>query len=519
MGYIGSEKTKRPGGYTLHVVIAKGAKDLKNGERIELKYRGDYAQVWYRPNSKEEFQPLTLETLARKIPMFNVLVEEERQKRVKAFIKNCEVKWSGKRGILDTIESPTDELHELQTGARLFFQTPELFENHEAGYQLVAMGLTSARCESLQEYLQDFQPVLHVRTCAEETVNVFVGWIHSIEPRQNWAKKKKQPKVCRTPVLDYRNPPTVGRNLLDFDCATIKPKKAKKVHAPIPYDDVLIAVIGADVKQIHALEDYTESAGLILVNSAKAGYEGTCLSDRHLAAVDDELFGQIQENSLAMASVFDEWRCDEEDAWADQIVKKAKASFGKPDSRYRSVVFDPAKLQNAVFLEVLRSFSSFAVDRRWVTQEEADAWLAGASEVFAPRPSESRQSFKMEDPDVFLKFLKGWCQDPARKLAALDQDFSKREKHEGAIREIGGVQYLVLPEEWLFRTYLKEARKAGYDCTFADKTDWTQKIQRMWCESDILKHTGSGYRYRYDLLKTGSRDSTYVLAIPLEKIE
>ena len=65
----------------------------------------------------------------------------------------------------------------------------------------------------------------------------------------------------------------------------------------------------------------------------------------------DELFCHIQEHSLAMASVFYEWRCDEgdENEWADQIVKKAKASFGKPDSRYRSVVFDPAKLQNAVF--------------------------------------------------------------------------------------------------------------------------------------------------------------------------
>lgn len=154
-----------------------------------------------------------------------------------------------------------------------------------------------------------------------------------------------------------------------------------------------------------------------------------------------------------------------------------------------------------------------------MTQEDADAWLAGATEVFAPKPSDPQLIFKMEDPNVFLEFLKEWYRDPARKLAALDQDFSKREKHEGAIREIGGVQYLVLPEEWLFRIYLKEARKAGCDCSFADKTDWTQKIQRMWCESGILKHTGNGYRYRYDLLKNGSRDSTYVLAIPLEKIK
>ena len=46
-----------------------------------------------------------------------------------------------------------------------------------------------------------------------------------------------------------------------------------------------------------------------------------------------------------------------------------------------------------------------------------------------------------------------------------------------------------------------------------------QKLQRKWCEAGVLKQSGSSYRYRYDLMKNGSRDSTYVLAIPLEKIE
>ena len=325
---------------------------MKNGEIIELKYSGGWLGIWYRKNPREEFIRLTEETLNRKIPLFNVLVEKERQKRAEAFLKNCEVKWSGKINNLNTVKAPTDDFGMLKMGAQLFFEMSELFENHGAGYQLVAMCLTSARCESLQEYLQDFHPVLFVRTCAEETVDIVTSWIHLIDPRQHWKKKgKRRPKVYRTPVLDYRKPSIVGRNLLDFNSATVKLKKAKKVHTPIPYDDVLIAVVGADVKQIHELQPYAESAGLILVNSAKAGYEGTCLSDRYLAAVDDELFCQIQEHSLAMASVFYEWRCDEgdENEWADQIVKKAKASFGKPDSRYRSVVFDPAKLQNAVF--------------------------------------------------------------------------------------------------------------------------------------------------------------------------
>lgn len=491
---------------------------LKNGENVILEYCGEVFEIFHRTNSRELFLRLTSDTLARRIPCFNVLIEEERQKQVKAYLQSCEVKWISKVNILNTVKNPTDDSEMLKVGAQLLFKTPELFESHESGYRLSAMALTSARCESLQSYLPDFQPVLFVRTHAEESIKISTDWIHTIEPRQHWKKKKRRPKIYRTPVLDYRKPSIVGRNLLDFNCAAIKLKK-EKVRASIPYDDVLIAVVGADVRQLHELEKYSRTAGLVLVNSAKAGYEGTCLTGRHLAAVDDELIEQIQENAFAMASVFDEWRYGEkdEDAWAEQIVRKAKSSFGKPDSRYRNVTFDPIMLQNAVFLEVLCSFASFAVNRKWMTPEEAESWVAGATEVFQPKRKETPEGLRLEDPEVFIGFLKKWYHDPERKLVSLEENFSK--KHEGAIREINGTLYLVLPEEWLSNIYLKETRKAKYDCGFADRHEWMQKIQRKWCEAGVLKQSGSSYRYRYDLMKNGSRDSTYVLAIPLEKIE
>ena len=117
---------------------------LKNGENVILEYCGEVFEIFHRTNSRELFLRLTSDTLARRIPCFNVLIEEERQKQAKAFLQSCEVKWIRKINLLNTVKNPTDDSEMLKAGAQLLFKTSELFESHESGYRLAAMAFTSA---------------------------------------------------------------------------------------------------------------------------------------------------------------------------------------------------------------------------------------------------------------------------------------------------------------------------------------------------------------------------------------
>lgn len=483
-----------------------------------MQYRKIPQKIWYQEDKSKPFRDLDSNIFSRHIVCYNVLTEKERIKQVNIFLNKCKVVKKVNIPFLDIEECPFDNLSDLSEGTQSLLSTARLFEDQSVGYRLLAIELSAMRCESLREQMTDFRPVLFIRTQENSVIEILKQWIISTEPKEHW--KYNKAKIHRTPILDYRNPSIVGRQLLDFNRATIRIKKGEKVRAPIPYDDIAIMAVGAEISALHELETYIEYAGLILIHSAKGKYEGSTITPKQVSSFDPILYENITSSSNQMAAVLSQWRCSAEDenAWAKQIADAAKSSFGKPDSRYRSVTFDPVKLADAVYLEVCRSFADYAVAEGWIDAETADQWFAGAVEVFSPKSSEAPRLSRMEDPEAFLQIVKNRYPNFER-IAAANEPFSSKQENEGAIREISGIEYLVFPEDWLKKVYLKEAKRAKYDCTLSERSDWMRNMQGQLCNAGVLKWDRKNPRFRYDLYRNGSRDSTYVLAIPLEKLK
>lgn len=87
-------------------------------------------------------------------------------------------------------------------------------------------------------------------------------------------------------------------------------------------------------------------------------------------------------------------------------------------------------------------------------------------------------------------------------------------------RQIGGEEYLVM-EEKVWMTWYAKAVKADstIDASFLQNDRWAAELQKLLGQAGVIKLPASGYRYRYDLLGNGTRDSTYVVAIPARLLQ
>ena len=106
------------------------------------------------------------------------------------------------------------------------------------------------------------------------------------------------------------------------------------------------------------------------------------------------------------------------------------------------------------------------------------------------------------------------------RIAGLDQRFTPADKHLGAWREISGVCHLVLLERDWKKAYAKAARaREELDVSILRQEGWERKLQKSLAEAGYIKAPNAGYRYRYDLLENGTRDTTYVVAVPKTLLE
>lgn len=166
---------------------------------------------------------------------------------------------------------------------------------------------------------------------------------------------------------------------------------------------------------------------------------------------------------------------------------------------------------------MLLSFLDFAVEQNWLAAEDADHYRTVAKSAFDPEPIEQVPVQRMEQPDVFRQIMDRMIEECSAKIVPLSERFVKADKPLAAYREISGELYLVMLETAWARWYLRAARKAGVDTSFAQQPNWEREMQKLLCEADMIKTPSSGYRYRYDLYGNGSRDSTYVIALPVHR--
>ena len=71
-------------------------------------------------------------------------------------------------------------------------------------------------------------------------------------------------------------------------------------------------------------------------------------------------------------------------------------------------------------------------------------------------------------------------------------------------------------EEKMWMTWYAKAVKADstIDAAFLQKPKWELELQKALGTTGVIKMSNTGYRYRYDLLANGTRDTTYVVATP-----
>ena len=56
--------------------------------------------------------------------------------------------------------------------------------------------------------------------------------------------------------------------------------------------------------------------------------------------------------------------------------------------------------------------------------------------------------------------------------------------------------------------------RPNLDTACLSRDAWEKDMQKALADAGVIKAPSAGFRYRYDLYNDGSRDSTYVLAVP-----
>ena len=123
---------------------------------------------------------------------------------------------------------------------------------------------------------------------------------------------------------------------------------------------------------------------------------------------------------------------------------------------------------------------------------------------------------------MYLEILRKFATERAELIAPLEQPYVRpqRGKIAAAWRCISGEEYLVMEESVWAAWYAKAVRADNtIDAAFLQKPRWELELQKVLGTAGVIKVPTTGYRYRYDLLANGTRDSTYVVAIPARLLQ
>ena len=481
----------------------------------------DGVEYWmYEP--KTGYIPLDEAYLARVSHGFRNLNERAREEARDEYLDKCTTikKASVPRYLVNTRRSlPGKDGHrraaafeDFRAGALALLPVCGLFRSAEVGCDLLAAVLAGMRCESLREAEPGFRAVVEIRSTAPEIKEALTTLVKAAVTRKKW----KNGRIKRLAVLDWRTKPGgLPHRIQDFSCLKIKVKKHPTLRVPVPYIDTVALVMGADSAQLREAAPYLENAAVLLLNCGSNDWGGRRLRTSELAEYNPAVVKGLEEERYSVAAILDSWWAAEEDevTWARQIVAEAKVSFGKPDSRYVSVQFNPKLLNMAIRHRVLCSFLDWLEAEGLLAAEELERYRMIVKSVYDPEPVEEKPPQHAEDPQVFLRIMRNLA--ASEQIAGPDESFRKGDKLLGAWRTISGERFLVMPEDRWKKAYSRAARAAkDVDTAFFQRDQWERELQKILAEAEAIKVPSAGYRYRYDLYGAGKRDSTYVVAVP-----
>lgn len=481
--------------------------------------RGDQTIRWLlQPGEK---RPVLLDDrrLRRELPDYADLTLKGRRKAVDRYLKGFPVIL---RARID--ESLPNVGHHIlgrspcrddfRAGADAFLRLLDLFEDRETGAILAANLLCGFQMTSLRRVFPTFTSVI-VLPETNATLECVLRLIqNTATPKQRW--RGKHCRVRRAPVLDYReNGDGIAPRFQDFSQVKVDVPRGKPPVAPFPYTDTAALLIGASSGQIREAAPYLERCSVIALGCKLPKEVSTRrLSHRQLAAYDPQIIEAWRTHGAEIALVLRLWQ--EYELPAATIKAQVSSRFLPPDKRYIVVVPHPNKLRAAVYIAALIAFFRMLRGYSLLSLEEAAAREEALTALFfpppPPPPAPKRQA---EDPQVFLELLAEHIRQVPEDIAGPDEPYRKKDTRLGAWRTISGTQHLVMAEPVWKKWYQRQVRsRPDLDTASLSRDAWEKDMQKALADAGVIKAPSAGFRYRYDLYNDGSRDSTYVLAIP-----
>ena len=338
--------------------------------------------------------------------------------------------------------------------------------------------------------------------------------------RDKW--KQSGCKIRRAAILDYTQAAALSIHMIEHSRIKVTGKGIHGARIPFPYTDTVALVKGANSAQLREAAPYLENAAVILLNCSASEFLPTRLPPSSVAAYDPEVLARLRQTQDYIAALLRFWwsSVKDEDVWAREIVSQARQSFEKPDSRYVQCEPDPKLLRKAIRYQVLLSFLDMLEAHQMLDQETLDRCRQEARDVFDPAPAVKNVLLQADQPEVFLDLMQKIVAQYPDSIVDEDSHFVKSQKHLAAWRTISKKQYLVFPEDQWAKAYKKVACSTGnIDPSYFQRNGWERELQKTLCQHHLIKEPSSGYRSRYDLYENGTRDTTYVVAVPSEVLE
>ena len=466
------------------------------------------------------YVPLPENFWAGRIHNFRYLTIEGREKRRRKLLQEMDVKTVRVR----TVQPPAwwkihddDGKHppsvaECRQGAESLLSLLDVFPSTEAGAMLLATVLLGLRAADLKQYEPSLRPCVAFRG-PPQLERVMKCLFKSILPRKRW--KGKNFSIWRKRVVDLNEP----LSLVDISLAKVRIAKLKSTWLSLPPGNAVLLVLHGRDTTWGKFSDDLSQTGIVFVNSGLSanGWGAASVPTYSLTAWDDQLFEKIIAKAPQAARLLGWWWGISGNDWAQDVVRRSHDQLGRPGGRFRTFSYEPKALCRAVAYQVLLDFVALVSDRQWLPPDVADSYRQRLRDIFDPAPLPPPTApRRAEDADVFLEKLKLLIDHPDQ-IVPPGKPYARpqRGKVAAAWRQIGGEEYLIM-EEKIWMTWYAKAVKTDstIDATFLQNNRWAAELQKLLGQAGVIKIPASGYRYRYDLLANGTRDTTYVVATP-----
>lgn len=485
----------------------------------------DPGQPIFLTEEDGRYIPLPDDFWRRKIPNYRYFTENGRKKHQKKLLKNADVK---------TVRAETDQppawrkIHDddgkrpptttdCRQGVAALMSLLDVFPDPEVGAMLLATVLMGLRAADLRNGEPSLRPCVAFRG-PPQLESALKSLFRHILPRKRW--KDKRFFFRRKRMVDLND----ALSLVDISRVKIRVDKLKSIWLPLPPKDTALLVLHGRDTTWGKFSDDLSRTGVVFVNSGLSanGWGAASVPTYTVSAWDDDLLEKIIAPAPRAAWLLGWWWGTSRNDWAQDVIRRAHVQLGNPGGRFRTFAYEPKALCRAVAYQALLDFVALTGDRQWLPPDVADGYRQRLRDIFdpvsLPPPTAPRRA---EDADVFLEKLKLLIDHPDQ-IVPLGKPYARpqRGKVAAAWRQIGGEEYLVM-EEKVWMTWYAKAVKADstIDASFLQNDRWAAELQKLLGQAGVIKIPASGYRYRYDLLGNGTRDSTYVVAIPARLLQ